>query len=262
MGAGPLVFPAGSGVEYDVQVLDSFAVGKGGAIVDPVAEQILQDMKVYYHERAQEYDEWFYRQGRYRRDPQSDARWFIEVDEVMRALADAHIEGDVLELAPGTGIWTEQLLRSATSVTAVDASLAMLALNRARVASPRVSYLQADLFSWRPERRYDAVFCGFWLSHVPRERLDAFLASLAAMLSAMGKVFFVDGRREPTSTAVDHQLPELESQIMVRKLNDGRAFEIVKNFYDPSDLQARCNRVGLAVEVRETATYFLYGSPT
>ena len=30
-----------------------------------VSNQTLQDMKQYYRERATEYDEWFYRQGRY-----------------------------------------------------------------------------------------------------------------------------------------------------------------------------------------------------
>lgn len=225
-----------------------------------VPEQTLQRMKSYYDERAREYDEWFYRQGRYNRDPQSNARWFAEVAELVQALANAALTGDVLELAPGTGIWTEQLLRTATTITAVDASRAMLAINQARLASPRVSYLQADLFSWRPERAYHAVFFGFWISHVPRERLDAFLAAVAAMLHPAGKVFFVDGRREPTSMAVDHRLPDPQSQTMVRKLNDGRSFEIVKNFYTPADLMARCARAGLAVEVRESATYFLYGS--
>lgn len=229
--------------------------------MDPVSDQILQTMQVYYNERAPEYDEWFYRQGRYRRDPQSDARWFVEIDEVRRILADVRLEGDVLELASGTGIWTRQLLRTAATLTAVDASAAMLAVNRARVGSPRVAYLQADLFCWQSERTYDAIFCGFWLSHVPQERLDTFLASLAAMLSPGGKLFFVDGRREPTSTAADHHLPEPGSQMMVRRLNDGRTFEIVKNFYTPSDLQVRCARAGLAVAIRETATFFLYGLP-
>lgn len=228
----------------------------------PVPEQTLQEMMTYYKERASEYDEWFYRQGRYDRGPESNARWFAEVDEIFAALDALKLEGDVLELAPGTGIWTERLLRTATTVTAVDASLEMIEINRARIASERVSYIQADLFSWRPERTYDAVFFGFWISHVPLERLDAFLASVAAMLRPGGKVFFVDGRREPTSTAANHQLPEQDSQVMVRKLNDGRAFEIVKNFYDPADLAARCSKAGLAVDVRETATYFLYGCGT
>lgn len=227
-----------------------------------VPEQTLQEMMTYYRERASEYDEWFYRRGRYDRSPESNARWFVEVDEIFAALDALKLEGDVLELAPGTGIWTERLVRTAETVTAVDASREMIEINRARLASKRVSYIQADLFSWQPERAYDAVFFGFWISHVPLERLDAFLASVAAMLRPGGKVFFVDGRREPTSTASNHQLPDQGSQVMVRKLNDGRAFEIVKNFYDPSELAARCARARLAVDVRETETYFLYGSGT
>ncbi len=227
-----------------------------------VSEQTLQTMMTYYKERVQEYDEWFYRQGRYDRSPESNARWFVEVDEVCKALAELKLEGDVLELAPGTGIWTEMLVRTAATVTAVDASAEMMEVNRAKVASERVTYLQADLFSWQPERTYDAVFFGFFISHVPLERLDGFLASVAAMLRPGGKVFFVDGQREPSSTAVNHQLPAQDSQVMIRKLNDGRAFEIVKNFYDPTELAARCARAGLAVDVRETATYFLYGTGT
>lgn len=229
---------------------------------NPVPEQTLQEMMTYYQERASEYDEWFYRQGRYDRGPESNAHWFVEVDEIFAAFDALRLEGDVLELAPGTGIWTERLVRTAETVTAVDASLEMIEINRARLAGKRVSYVQADLFSWRPERAYDAVFFGFWISHVPLERLDAFLMSVAVMLRPGGKVFFVDGRREPTSTASNHQLPDQGNQVMVRKLNDGRAFEIVKNFYDPVELAARCARAGLAIDVRETATYFLYGSGT
>ena len=72
-------------------------------------------------------------------------------------------------------------------------------------------------------------------------------------------MFFVDGRREPTSTAVDHVLPEQGNQVMTRKLNDGRAFQIVKNFYDPAFLADRCAAAGLTVDARETPTYFIYG---
>jgi 2-polyprenyl-3-methyl-5-hydroxy-6-metoxy-1,4-benzoquinol methylase len=138
----------------------------------------------------------------------------------------------------------------------------MLAINRAKVRSERVSYVQADLFTWRPERGYDAVFFGFWLPHVPLERLDAFLAAVAGMLHPGGKLFFVDSRREPSSTAANHQLPEPGSQMMTRILNDGRAFGIVKNFYDPDNLASRCLSAGLEVRVHETATYFLYGYGT
>jgi demethylmenaquinone methyltransferase/2-methoxy-6-polyprenyl-1,4-benzoquinol methylase len=224
-----------------------------------VPSKVLDEMKTYYRERAAEYDEWFYRRGRYDRGAQSNALWFVEVDEVFKALDDFHMSGDLLELAPGTGIWTERLLRTASSITAVDASSEMVAINRARVNSERVEYVLADLFAWQPPRVFDGVFFGFWLSHVPFERLDAFLDMLAAALRPGGKVFFVDGRRESTSTASNHRLPEEGEQLMIRKLNDGRAFEIVKNFYDPAALAERFARPGLAVTVRETATFFLYG---
>lgn len=225
-----------------------------------VPARVLDEMKTYYRERAAEYDEWFYRRGRYDRGAHSNALWFAEVDEVLKALEDFHLSGDLLELAPGTGIWTERLLRTASGITAVDASSEMVAINRARVSNERVEYMLTDLFNWQPPRAFDGIFFGFWLSHVPLERLDAFLEMLAAALRPGGKVFFVDGRREPTSTASNHQLPDEGEQLMIRRLNDGRAFEIVKNFYDPAALAGRFTRYGFNVTVRETATFFLYGS--
>ncbi len=226
---------------------------------DAVPGYTLAEMAEYYRARAEEYDEWFYRQGRYDRSPETNARWFAEGDQVFAAFNSLQLSGDVLELAPGTGIWTERLARTARSITAVDASPEMVEINRAKVASDRVSYLLADLFSWRPEREYDAVVFCFWISHVPDERLDGFLAMVAAALRPGGAVFFVDGRREPTSTAADHQLPDADSQVMTRRLNDGRAFQIVKNYYEPAALAARFSAAGLEVTVHETPTYFLYG---
>ena len=228
-------------------------------MTDPVSSRTLNDMVDYYRARANEYDEWFYRRGRYDRGPESNARWFAEADEVFAALDALGIAGDVLELAAGTGIWTERFVPTASSITVVDASPEMMAINRARVASERISYVQADLFTWQPTRTYDAVCFCFWISHVPTERLDAFLKTVAKALRPGGKLFFVDGRRELTSTAVDHQLPEADTQLMMRKLNDGREFEIVKNYYDPVKLAARLVATGLDVMVRETQTYFIYG---
>ena len=229
-----------------------------------VPPPILDEMVEYYRARAAEYDEWFYRRGRFDRGASANAAWVAESAEVFAAFDALSVGGDVLELAPGTGIWTERIARVANTVTAVDASPEMVAINRAKLgpAAENVTYLLADLFAWRPVRQYDACCFGFWISHVPLERLDAFLATVASTLHPGGKVFFVDGRREPTSTATDHRLPDLGEQVMTRKLNDGRSFQIVKNFFDPAVLAARCAAVGLDVSVRETATYFMYGSGT
>src|SRR5256884_9501728 len=130
---------------------------------DSVSLQTLEEMKRYYQASASEYDAIFHRQGRYDQGPELNARWFAEWDEVFAQLHAFQRTGDVVELAAGTGTWTQQLLRSASTVTAVDASAEMLAINQAKVASPRVSYVLADLFCWQPERVYDALFFGFWI---------------------------------------------------------------------------------------------------
>jgi demethylmenaquinone methyltransferase/2-methoxy-6-polyprenyl-1,4-benzoquinol methylase len=95
-------------------------------------------------------------------------------DELAEALEAFRPTGSVLELACGPGVWTGQLLRHATDVTALDGSPEMLAAAASRVADERARFVQADLFDWVPDRRYDVVFFGFWLSHVPPERFASF----------------------------------------------------------------------------------------
>jgi SAM-dependent methyltransferase len=225
-------------------------------------DQLLGDQIDYYRARAPEYDRWFERKGRYDRGAAETIRWFEEVDQVRAVLASVPLDdADVLELAPGTGIWTEQLVRRVGRLTAVDAAPEMIQENRKRLGrrADLVTYVQADLFSWRPDRAYDAVVFCFWISHVPDARVDGFLAGVRSMLRPGGSVFFVDGRREPTSTAADHQLPGDGTEIMTRRLDDGREFRIVKRFRSALDLEHRCRRAGLAVRVSETPTYFQYG---
>ena len=81
-------------------------------------------------------------------------------DEVSAALDAFRPTGRVLELACGPGVWTGHLLRHASEVTAVVASPEMLPIAAARVGPGRVRFVQADLFTWTPDRRYDVVFFG------------------------------------------------------------------------------------------------------
>jgi SAM-dependent methyltransferase len=221
---------------------------------------LLKQQIDYYRARAPEYDDWFLRRGRYDRGPQANADWFADIELVRAALAEFRPEGDVLELACGTGLWTEQLLNRARGITAVDAAPEVLALNRQRLNSDRVCYVQADLFTWRPEGRFDAVFFGFWLSHVPPARFESFWRMAADSLKPGGRMFFVDSKYEPASTARNHRLGDPGEGSVARRLNDGREFRVVKIFYHPEELSGRLRNLGWAAEIRETPHYFLYGS--
>nr|WP_299411643.1 class I SAM-dependent methyltransferase [Acaryochloris sp. IP29b_bin.148] len=91
------------------------------------------------------------------------------MSEVEVALQTAAPSGNILELSCGTGLWTQHLAPLATKLIAVDASPEVIALNRQRVSSVSVKYVVADLFNWTPNQKFDFVFFGFWLSHVPME---------------------------------------------------------------------------------------------
>lgn len=113
--------------------------------------QVLAEQAEYYRARAPEYDRWFFREGRYDRGEEATALWFSELEEVRAALARLPLDGaDVLELAPGTGVWTELLVDRARQVTAVDISSEMVEENRRRLAdnAQSLSFVLADLFEW------------------------------------------------------------------------------------------------------------------
>lgn len=220
----------------------------------------LDEQIAYYRARAPEYDEWWERQGRFDRGEEANRAWFAEIAEVEAAFDQLDLGDHALELASGTGFWTAKLAARTVSVTAVDASPEMIDEARSRLgdAADDVDFRIADLFAWEPDEQWDAcVFC-FFISHIPSERLDGFLGMVRSALRPGGSVFFLDGRRTDTSTAVDHVLPENE-ETMTRRLNDGREFTIYKNFWPADDLMARCEQAGLMVDVRETAGYFQYG---
>ena len=222
------------------------------------AHDILGEQIAYYRARATEYDEWFLRQGRYDRGPEHSRLWFGEVATVEAALAAAAPSGDVLELACGTGLWTRHLVKTARRVTAVDASAEVIAINRSRVQSPLVTYVQADLFQWAPPATYDFVFFSFWLSHVPSDRFDAFWDTVKRALRPGARVFFVDSLAAQDATARDQRWDT--DGIVERRLNDGQTFRIVKLFYEPKTLSARLAPLGWATDVRATPNFFVYGT--
>ena len=117
-------------------------------------------------------------------------------------------------------------------------------------------FIQADLFSWAPNQRYDFVFFGFWLSHMPRERFELFWSVVADSLAPAGRVFFVDD-----NARTPHELIEGESSTtIVRRLNDGTGFRLVKVPYTPAGLEERLGRLGWRITVTPACGPFFWGA--
>jgi SAM-dependent methyltransferase len=177
-------------------------------------------------------------------------------DALFAALDSFRPTGSVLELACGTGLWTQTLLGHADDVTALDAAPEMLAIASARLRDERVRFVETDLFSWKPARRYDVVFFAFWLSHVPVERFDWFWSLVDDSLLPGGRVFFIDdGYRTP-----DELIEGESSSTVRRRLNDGTAHRAVKVAHEPIDLEARLASLGWRITVTPTSGPFFWGA--
>lgn len=234
--------------------------GRAGAEGGLLGEQL-----AYYRARAPEYDDWWLRRGRYDAGPEHTARWKAEIAELRATLELEGVSGRVLELAGGTGSWTSMLARRAGELTVVDAAPEALRRNRRKLAAlPTacpVRLVEADLFSWRPDQRYDLVFFAFWLSHVPESHFDAFWALVADALAPGGRFFLVDSRFDPTVADLGGSTQPARGT-SERQLADGRRFRIVKVFHEPDDLALRLTRLGFSVRTGVTGPSFLWASGT
>jgi SAM-dependent methyltransferase len=206
---------------------------------EPGVERLLSEQRRYYSARAPEYDDWWFRRGRYRMDPESEAGWFADAAELEAELERFAPRGDVLELGAGTGNWTRHLVRYADRVTAVDAVPEVLELNRAKLGAA-VDYVLADVFAWEPPRAFDVCFLGFWLSHVPSRRFEAFWQLVERALKPDGRVFLVDN----ANLGDPRHMVSASGEVVRRSLSDGREFDIVKRFWAPEALERELATLG------------------
>ena len=148
-----------------------------------------------------------------------------------------------LELAAGWGRFTRPLLQVCQQLTAVDASGEMHAINRALNGKAAVEYVEANLFEYVPEKRYDLVFAGFWLSHVPETRFRPFWNMVGTALAPGGTVVMVDDGIRGVD-GVTRFADDPTGSDAHRRLWDGQEFTIVKNAYNPGELEGLLHDLG------------------
>jgi SAM-dependent methyltransferase len=241
------------------------SAGAGGAATGPVATASVQvadpdaEMLAYYAARAPEYDDWYLRRGRYSHGAIQDQAWQMELDAATTWLDGLPISGRIVELAAGTGWWSP-LLAQKGELWLSDALEAPLDRARERLVAHG---LRAHLHvrdAWaEPDQTADALFTGFWLSHVPRERLDPFLRLARSWLRPGGLYAFIDSQDDPISGATDRPEPPKDDQAL-RRTADGRTFRIPKVFYAPRELEEALRAAGFAdASVTASGRFFLLG---
>jgi len=206
--------------------------------------ELLDEQIAYYRARASEYD---------RTSTPEDDPFAADADRVRDALRAFAPRGRVLEIAAGTGQWTAILAEYADELIAADASPEMLELNAAKVGDPSVRYLVADAFALEATHDFDVVFFGFFLSHVPHGRFEAFWSVVAGLLGPGGHVFLVDEGRH---FLWREDWIDENAGIVRRPLTNGQMHRAVKVLWRPDELQERLRLLGWDASVRSEGPFY------
>lgn len=200
--------------------------------MDPLAE--------YYARRAPEYERFYDK-------PERQADLALLKKRVSALCAGRR----VLEVACGTGWWTEALAPAAAQVTALDVNEETLRIARTKKLPPgRVEFLRADAYVL-PDlgRRHELLFAAFWWSHVPLERLDAFLDGCVRAVAPGALLAFLDGRYVEGSSTPPSRRDAAGNSYQARTLEDGSAHEVLKNYPADSELIRRAARAGWGANI-------------
>jgi cyclopropane fatty-acyl-phospholipid synthase-like methyltransferase len=205
------------------------------------------DIETYYARRADEYDRIYLLPER-----QPDLQ---RLREVLLAFGDGR---RLLEIACGTGYWTEVAAPVAAGIVATDAVEEVLAVARGRVVhQQRATFVCADAFGLDSVAgEFDAAFAGFWWSHVGRERLAEFLVKLQRRLGA-GNLLFFDNRFVVGSSTPISRTDDAGNSYQHRVLADGSEYEIIKNYPSAAEIRSIVADVGgRSVQVEELQYYW------
>lgn len=202
----------------------------------------------YYDARAKEYEKVYQNP-----DEQGD----LQTSE--KIFQDLFARKTVLEIACGTGYWTERIAKTATSIYATDINESVIEIAKAR-QKENITFAVADMFDFTPEEKIDAVFAGFIWSHILLEDLDKFIEKLKSFLKPNGTIVFIDGN---AVAGTNHDLKnitktdEYGNTFQTRKLENGSSHLVLKNFPTKEFLVQKLSKIATDINFINLKYYWI-----
>ena len=204
-------------------------------------------LESYYAQRAREYERIYEKAER-----QEELAW------LRGRIPGLYAGRRVLEIACGTGYWTQHIARTAAHVVACDINEPVLEIAREKpIAKGRAEFHRCDALTLAGvPAGCDAAFAGFWWSHVPRGRIGEFLDSLHARLEPGAVVALLDNRYVEGSSTPIAGFDADGNTFQVRRMADGTPVRVMKNF--PSEEELRRDLAPRATAIEYTALEYYW----
>lgn len=178
------------------------------------------DIVSYYKDRAKEYEKLYSKPER-----QEDLKSAATI------LQEIFADKQVLEIACGTGYWTEKIAATATSIFATDINESVIEIAKKKdFLSKQVSFGIADIYNFSDNNKFESLFGGFIWSHILLQDLDKFLLTVNSLVSAGGTVVFMDNNYVEGSNHPITERDEHGNSFQTRKLEDNTTHLVLKNF--------------------------------
>ncbi len=162
---------------------------------------------------------------------------------------------DVLEIACGTGNWTQVLSKRARSVMATDINEAyLIQAKRKPYQKDNVSFKIADAYALDGiDRKFNLAFASDFWSHIPKSKIECFIETLHTKLLPGSKVIMVDMLRKPELDRMFSHIDDEGNVIQKRILPSGKEFHVVKNFPTERELIECLKSYGISINYFEDA---------
>ena len=202
----------------------------------------------YYARRAPEYERIYEKPERQE-----------ELGQLKEFIRNSLAGRDVLEVACGTGYWTDVAANAAASINAFDINEEVLALARQKCIDPtKVTFQLGDAYQLPPQpRQFTAALAAFWWSHIPRKRRFEFLDSLRQHLSPGAILVIMDNTHVPDESTPIARTDADGNTYQIRKLEGGQTFEVLKNYPAEHELREAVARWFTDFEVQWLKYYWI-----
>ena len=203
-------------------------------------------LETYYAKRAREYELVYEKPER-----QHELAWLRErIPRLFKGRT-------VLEVACGTGYWTQHIAPAAHRVYACDINEPVLEIAREK-AIPGTTFFRADAISLDGvPQGCNAVFAGFWWSHVKKSGLRQFVANLAGKVEPGALVAILDNAWAPGSSTPLSRTDAEGNTYQMRTLASGEQMEVLKNFPTAQELTEAIRPVAREAHLESLAYYWL-----
>jgi ubiquinone/menaquinone biosynthesis C-methylase UbiE len=186
------------------------------------------DMVRYYRDRAKEYEEVYEWRDAYRQEEQT--KMGLELSEALK-------NKRILDIGCGTGYWTQKLSTVAKNITGIDVNEAVLEIARSKQFSCPVEFLRMDAYDMRfPDDHFTGVLASFWLSHIPRQKINDWIRHMHSQLEPGAQVFIVDNTYISGLGGELVRKPNDMNTYKLRTLNDGSQHLIIKNYFETQEI--------------------------